>query len=104
MVKYLLVIIIFFSLAACSSNVSEVNNDKPASTSAETSKPERMVVVKPDPLYDYMNKDSGTPNNDKYCAELSQKIQKLKGKPLRQNVVQKRYEAECKNSDLLLGD
>jgi len=56
-----------------------------------------MIMAKPAPLYDYMNKDPGAPNNDNYCAELSQKVQELKGKPQRHYAAQKRYEAECKN-------
>jgi nucleoid-associated protein YejK len=55
-----------------------------------------MVVAKPDPLYDYMNEDSAKPNNEKYCAELSQKIQELKGKPQRRYAAQQRYDLECK--------
>ncbi len=47
-------------------------------------------------FYDYMNKDPVAPNNDKYCTELSQKVQELKGKPQRHYAAQKRYEAECK--------
>ena len=118
MYKSLLLITIFFLLSACSSNVSEVNNEKPASFTVEPSTSESMVVTEPVPLenavvadpaplesmvvtepvplYDYMNKDPVAPNNDKYCTELSQKVQELKGKPQRHYAAQKRYEAECK--------
>ena len=96
MAKSLLLITMFFSLAACSSNVSEVNNDKPASFTVEPNSSESIVLTKPVPLYDYMNKDPSASNNDKYCVELSQKVQQLKGKPQRHYAAQKRYEAECK--------
>lgn len=53
-------------------------------------------MLKPEPMYDYMNKDSAPANNDKYCADLSHKIEELKGKPQRRYAAQQRYDLECK--------
>lgn len=96
MAKSLLLITIFFSLAACSSNVPEPNSAKPSTSNVENSTSDSKVMAKPDPLYDYMNQDSATTNNEKYCAELSKKIQELKGKPQRRYAAQQRYDLECK--------
>lgn len=101
MIKSVSILAVFFFLTACSSNVPEANAKKPAASSAasnvvDTSNSSSSVMLKPALNYDYMNEDKAPANNDKYCAELSQKIVELKGKPQRHYAAQQRYNIECK--------
>lgn len=101
MIKSVSILVAFFLLTACSSNVPEVSTEKAGASSAassavDTSSSTSSVMAKPDPKYDFMNKDSAPANNNQYCADLSRKIEELKGKPQRRYAAQQRYDLECK--------
>ena len=52
------------------------------------------------PPYEQKNASPATTNStEDYCAGLLQKIEELKGKPLRRTAARERYELECTNSD-----
>ena len=54
------------------------------------------------PPYDQKTESPATTNStEDYCAGLVQKIEDLKGRPLKRTAARERYELECTNADNL---
>jgi len=102
--KYFLMFPVIFQIA-CTSHVDNVENSEPTVINKSSNEIVSEVVTKPDPQYDFMNKDSASADESqsKYCEGLSRKVEELRGKPQRHSAALQRYEYECKR-DIQRGD
>lgn len=105
MKKYLLMFPVIFQIA-CTSHVDNVESSEPKVMNKSSNEiVSEVVVTKPDPQYDFMNKDSASADDSqsKHCEELSRKVEELRGKPQRHSAALQRYNYECTH-DLQRGD